>query len=391
MDEQKCSTLLEVFQGILDPRKARGQRYSWVFLLTLVASAVVSGQQTAHAISHWVTLHADELRERLQPARASVPSESTLRRALRRVDVKTLEQRLTCHAEQLAATAPPAGTVTTAAGEVLQGQAIDGKAVRGAQAHGSPLHLLSLVQHGSGRVLAQLNVDQKHNEISSAPQLLAGRELRGTVTTMDALLTQRQLAQQILNQHGHYLMVVKRNQGNLYNAIALLFDEPPWVVSNKAAEYETYTTTEKGHGRRERRTLETSSTLSEYVDWPGVGQVMRRQYESVRLRTGEVSSETTYGITDLPATEVGAPQLEQLWRGHWAIENKVHWVRDVTMGEDANQTHTGPAPHALAALRNAVLNLFRQQGWTNIADAFRHYGASVKQALALVGATPRGL
>jgi len=388
MDERQYSTLMDVFQGMLDPRKHRGRRYSWLFLLTLIASAVVSGQQTAHGIAHWVALHADELRERLQPPRSSVPSESTLRRVLRKVDATTFEQRLACHAEALAAMAPPAGTITTSTGEVLQGQAIDGKEVRGVRAHGGSLHLLSLVQHGSGRVLAEINVDEKHNEISAAPQLLAGRELRGTVTTMDALLTQRELAQQILDQHGHYLMVVKRNQGKLYDAIALLFDDPPWVVSNKAAEYQKHTTTEKGHGRRERRTLETSSTLSEYVDWPGAGQVMRRQYESVRLRTGEVSSETTYGITDLRLSEAGAPQLEQVWRGHWTIENKVHHVRDVTIGEDANQTHTGTAPHVMAALRNAVLNLFRQQGWTNIADAVRHYGASVDRALALIGAAP---
>ena len=387
MDERKYSTLVDVFQDMVDPRMRRGRRYSWVFLLILIASAIASGQQTAHAIAHWVRLHADELRERLQSPRASLPSESTLRRVLRKIGVKVLEQRLACHAELLADTAPKTGTITTSTGEVLQGQALDGKALRGARAHGTRVHLLSLVQHGSGRVLTQTNVDQKHNEISVAPQLLAGRELRGTVTTMDALLTQRELAQQLLDQHGHYLMVVKRNQENLYNAIALLFDQPPWTVSEKATEYQSHTTKEKGHGRLEKRTLETSTTLCEYVDWPGVGQVMRRHYESIRVKTGEVSSEITYGITDLRATEVGAAQLEQLWRGHWAIENKVHYVRDVTMGEDANQTHTGEAPHVLATLRNAVLNLFRQHGWTNIADAFRHYGASVDRALALIGAT----
>jgi predicted transposase YbfD/YdcC len=386
MDQPKYSTLIDVFQDIIDSRKARGKRYSLLFLLTLIASAIVSGQHSPHAIAHWIQLHADGLWERLRPPRASLPSESTVRRILCLVDVVSLEKRLACHAEWLALIAPPDGTITTSSGEVLQGQALDGKEARGVRAHGGKLHLLSLVQHGSGRVLAQVDVGEKHNEITAAPHLLAGRELRGTVTTMDALLAQRNLAQQILDQHGHYLMVVKKNQGNLYTAIALLFDEPPWVVSNKAAEYQTHTTTEKGHGRREKRTLEASSTLSEYVDWPGVGQVMRRHYESVRLRTGEVSSETTYGITDLQPTEVGVSQIEQVWRGHWTIENKVHWVRDVTMGEDANQTHTGPAQHVMAALRNAALNLFRQEGWTNIADAFRHHGASVDRALALIGA-----
>jgi hypothetical protein len=211
MDQEECSTLMAVFQGIPDPRKARGQRYSWLFLLTLVGAALASGQQTGHAIAQWVTLHAAELRERLQPPRASTPSESTMRRVLRRLDISILEQRLADHARSLAAQGPEQGTIMTATAEVLQGQAMDGKEVRGVRAYGQPLHLLSLVQHASGRVLAQMAIEAKRNEITAAPQLLAGRELRGTVTTMDAMHTQRDFAQQTrsVDQHGHYLMVVK--------------------------------------------------------------------------------------------------------------------------------------------------------------------------------------
>jgi predicted transposase YbfD/YdcC len=388
MDQEECSTLLQVLQGIPDPRKARGQRYSWLLLLTLVSAALVSGQKGGHAIAHWVSLHAAELRERLRPARASMPSESTLGRAVRDLDISVLEQRLALHAGHLAAQSSQQGTVMTRGGEVLQGQALDGKEVRGVRAYGQPLHLLSLVQHGSGRILTQLAVEAKHNEITAAPQLLAGRELRGTVTTMDAMHTQVDLAEQILAQHGHYLMVVKKNQGELYDAIALLFNEPPWLPRERAAEYEVCCTTEKGHGRLERRVLETSPALSDYLDWPGVGQVMRRHYKRIILKTGEVSSETTYGITSLPFTEVGAAGLEQLWRGHWTIENRVHRVRDGTMGEDASQIHVGHAAHALAALRNSILNLFRQRGWANIADAFRYYDAAVQDILDLIGVTP---
>jgi len=388
MDQEECNTLLQVLQGIPDPRKARGQRYSWLLLLTLVSAALVSGQKGGHAIAHWVSLHAAELRERLRPARASMPSESTLGRAVRDLDISVLEQRLALHAGQLAAQGAQQGTITTEGGEVLQGQALDGKEVRGVRAYGQPLHLLSLVQHGSGRVLAQVAIEAKGNEITAAPQLLAGRELRGTVTTMDAMHTQVHFAQQILAQHGHYLMVVKKNQAELYNAIALLFNEPPWLPRERAAEYEVYGTTEKGHGRLEKRVLETSPALSDYLDWPGVGQVMRRHYERIILKTGEVSSETTYGITSLPFTEVGAAGLEQLWRGHWTIENRVHRVRDGTMGEDASQIHVGHAAHALAALRNSILNLFRQRGWANIADAFRYYDAAVQDILDLIGIAP---
>lgn len=386
MDQEEYTTLMAVFQGVPDPRKARGKRYPWLYLLALIGAALASGQQTAHAIAHWVILYGPELLEPLQPPRSCMPSESTIRRVLHGIDICILERRLTGLAHYLAATGSKQGTIKTEAGQVLQGQALDGKELRGVRAHGQKLHLLSLVQHESGRTLTQMSVETKTNEITAAPELLRDRDLSGTVTTMDALLTQRPFAQQILDQNGHYLMVVKRNQANLYDAIALLFDDPPWLPREKEAECQVHRSAEKGHGRLEKRTLESSHTLSDYVDWPGVGQVMRRRYERIRLKTGEVSAATTYGITSLPHTEVGAAGLERLWRGHWTIENRVHYVRDVTMGEDANQTHTGNAPHVLAALRNAVLNLFRHHSWNNIADAFRHYNASVKRALALIGA-----
>jgi predicted transposase YbfD/YdcC len=308
-----------------------------------------------------------------------------LRRALRNLDISVLEQRLARHAQYLAAQAAVQGAIVTTTGEVLQGQAMDGKEVRGVRAYGQPLHLLSLVQHGSGRVLSQVAIEAKRNEIIAAPQLLAGRDLRGTVTTMDAMHTQTNFAQQILDQHGHYLMVVKKNQPELYNAIALLFEQLPWLPRQKATEYQAHRTREKGHGRLERRVLEASPSLSGYLDWPGIGQVMRRHYERIVLKTGEVGSEITYGITSLPFSAVDAAGLEQLWRGHWTIENRVHRVRDGTMREDSGQIRAGRSAHALADLRNAILNLFRQQGWANIADAFRHHGASVHDCLDLIG------
>lgn len=109
------------------------------------------------------------------------------------------------------------------------------------------------------------------------------------------------------------------------------------------------------------------------------------------LKTGAISHETTYGITSLQPEQAGPVQLETLCRGHWTIANRVHYVRDVTMGEDANQAHRGHAPPALTALRNAILSLLRRLGWANIAAAFRHYGASVECALALIGALPARL
>ena len=118
---------------------------------------------------------------------------------------------------------------------------------------------------------------------------------------------------------------------------------------------------------------------------------MRRHCRRVILKTGEVSEEVSYGMTSLPPNEADVVTREELWRAPWTIENRVHYVRAVTLGEDAGQVHTGNAPQALAALRNGLLSLLRSKGWTNIADALRHYGASVHRALDLVGAQPMRL
>jgi predicted transposase YbfD/YdcC len=245
------------------------------------------------------------------------------------------------------------------------------------------VHLVSLVGHGSGRIRKQVRVRDKSNEITAVPPLLAGIDLKGMVITMDALLCQQEIARQILHQHGHYLMVVKSNQPGLYTAIDLLFHQPPPVEPTDHCQ--CFTTCEKGHGRLETRTLERTAALNRYVEWPDVGQVLRRTCERIIIKTGQVSREVTYAVTSLGPREASAEQVARLWREHWGIENKVHYVRDVTMGEDAGQVHRGHAPQALAALRNGLLNLLRSTGATQMADAFRHHGASVQTALALLG------
>lgn len=386
MDQPEYSTLTEALKSVPDPRHARGKRYAWLFLLTLIAAAMVSGQKTVNAIADWVQVHADELRAALKPSAGRMPSGATFYRAVRNIDLAALETQLAGLTKPLARETAARATIITAEGQVLQGQAFDGKEVRGSQAHGQPLTLVSLVQHETGITLAQVETDTKSNEIPAAAQLLAGRDLTNTVTTMDALHTQRALAQQILDQHGHYFMVVKENQPTLYQAIELLFQQPPWLAQERAQEYHVYTNANKGHGRRERRCLESSPILNTFVDFPGVGQVMRRQCERVIRKTGEISRETRYGITSLGFAQVSAEQLELLWRRHWTIENRDHYVRDVTLGEDACQVHTGHAAHALAAFRNTILSLFRWKSWDNIASAIRYHAASVLRALELIGA-----
>lgn len=382
MDEPKYNTLLEAVAAVPDPRKARGQRFSWPLLLALICSALASDQHTGHAIADWVHNHAVELRARLHPRHGRLPSEATLRRVLRLLDVTALEQRFTrfCPLPDV----PSAPNIISPQGELLQGQALDGKSVRGATAHGCPTHLLSLVQHQSAATLVQAAVAVKKNEISAAPDLLRGHTGPGTVTTMDALLTQRTIAEQIVTEGGWYLMVVKRNQPRLYEDLELFFRIP--AIPADQEQCDRITTVSKAHGRLETRTLECSTGLCDYLGWPGATQVLQRTCTRLKLTTGKQSQEVSYGLTNLTPQDARAAQLEALWRGHWTIENCKHYVRDVTMGEDAGQAHCGSTPQALAALRNGLIDLLRAEGWTNIADALRYYAAAVPRALNLIGA-----
>jgi len=366
MDQPQYTSLVDALAVVPDPRKARGKRYPWLLLLTLLAAGLASGQQTARAIAQWLGLHADELKAAL-PQLVRIPSESTLLRTLRLIDVTVLERALAqLTTPQTAPDATPSQVVTPA-GTRLQAHAVDGKTLRGTTACGVPTQLVSLVQHGSGITLAQAAVATKRNELSAVPALLHRRDLTDTIITMDALHTQRAFAQQLHQQGGYYLMMVKANQPQLHADIALFFDLPAIAADQERCD--RVETISKGHGRLEVRTLEYTTGDCAYLDWPGATHLIRRSCERHVYRTGKTTTTVTYGITNLPPAETSAALLETLWRGHWTIESRSHYVRDVTLGEDANHMRTGEAPETLAALRNSLLALWRRAGWTNIVKA----------------------
>lgn len=383
MDQPQYSTLAEALAVVPDPRKARGKRYPWLLLLILLAAGLASGQQTARAIAHWLRLHADELKAAL-PQLVRIPSESTLLRTLRLVDVVVLEAALAgLAAAQNPQQAAPSEVVTPL-GTRLQALALDGKSLRGASASGAPTHLVSLVQHGVGTTLAQVAVGEKRNELSAIPPLFAARDLTDTIITSDALHTQRSFARAIHEAGGYYLMIAKANQPQLRDDLSLFFELPAIIADHE--QWDWVETVSKGHGRLEVRRLECISGDCDYLSWPGATVILRRTCERQVYRTGKTTRTVLCGVTNLPVRETSAALLEQLWRGHWTIESASHHVRDVTLGEDRNHMHTGQAPQTLAALRNSLLALWRRNGWTNIADAVRATAASVAAALALIGA-----
>jgi predicted transposase YbfD/YdcC len=387
VDRQQFTSLLPFLEAVPDPRKARGKRYPWRFLLIGVCGALLSGQFTGSAIAEWVAEHAQEITTFLKMRLPGIPSHSTVRRALRYVDIDVLERIVAQFNQALDREELASTRAAGADDQSLRGEAIDGKELRGAGAHGAKVHLLSMVRHGSGITLAQQQVEDKTNEIPTVPEMLAGQDLKGTVVTLDALNTQRATARMIISQGGDYLMVVKENQPTLYGDIEIFFEG---TFLPREDDRDTYTRSSKGHGRLETRTLTCSAGLSSYLDWPGAKQVARRQCLRRVIRLGKASSEVTYAVTSLDRQQAGAQRLEAFWRGHWTIENKVHYVRDVTLGEDACQMHKGSAPRALAALKNALLTALRHCGWTNIAAALRYYGAFACRALAFLAGNAFG-
>jgi hypothetical protein len=181
-------------------------------------------------------------------------------------------------------------------------------------------------------------------------------------------------------------MVLKRNQRRLYEDLRLFFELG--AIAADQQQPDSVRTVSKGHRRLERRTLECSTAGADYLLWPGIAQIVRRSCERRVIASGKCSVEVSYGLTNLPADAARAAELEALWRGHWTIENRKQYVRDETVGEDQGQAYRGSRPEALARLRNALIDLMRQQGWTNLADALRHSGASVARVLDLIGVQP---
>jgi predicted transposase YbfD/YdcC len=260
--------------------------------------------------------------------------------------------------------------------------AIDGKTLRGSKKQGAPgAHLLSALAHRVGVTLAPQAVDDKTNEIPVALDLLRQLVLEGRIVTMDALLTQRQIAQQIVAARGDYVMVVKENQPQLLDDIQTVFALPPMPGERRTAAE----TLDLGHGRIEQRGLQTSNVLMGYSDWPGLAQVFRLERQVIIKKTGEVREEVVAGVTSLVPERADAAQLLALVRGHWHIENRSHWVRDVTFDEDRSQVRCGHIPQVMAALRNTVIGLIRWAGHSNIAAACRRFAARPQAALHLIG------
>lgn len=319
---------------------------------------MLAGTRSFAAIGQWA---ADlDLGQLARLGLDGAPKESTLRKLFARLDVAAQDRQLGVFA----------WTRTARAGgrRVI---AIDGKTVRGARSKDREApHLVAALDHRDGLVLGQVAVPAKSNEIPAVRDLLAGfdpADLRGSVITLDAMHTLADTAQVILDAGADYLFTVKSNQPKLLGRLKAL----PWDVPARTA-----TTTD--HGRRATRTIKVTDAPA-WIGFAGAAQVA--QLRRTVTRNGKKSVEVVHLITSATHAQAPPAVLAAWVRQHWSIENRLHWVRDVTFAEDLSQVRTGNSPHVMASLRGTVIGLLRLAGWNNIAAGLRHHAHNPERAI----------
>ncbi|GAB2473926.1 ISAs1 family transposase [Xylanimonas ulmi] len=345
--------------GVVDPRDPRGRRHTVAALLAVAVGAVLTGARGFTAIAQWA--------KDAGPARLAVlgmrkvADESTFRRVFARLDADGLDQTLGAWAVT---------RVRTVGGRRVL--AIDGKAVRGARKRGAAVSfLVAALEHTTGVVAGQVGIDDKSSEITAARTLIERLDLDGAVVTMDALHAQRETAAKIRAAGADFVLAVKGNQKTLHTRLKAL----PWK------DVPAWTTTQRGHGRRATRTIKVLQAPA-WIEFEGTVQVAQLR-RTVTVK-GKKSVEVVYVITSADVTAADPATLAAWIQGHWAVENKLHWVRDVTFDEDRSAAAAGATPQVMASIRNTVIAILRTTGWTNVAHALRHHARDLDRPIRAI-------
>jgi predicted transposase YbfD/YdcC len=328
-------------------------------LLAVGIAAVIAGSRSFAAIGQWAADAGPEVLAVLGAARGPA-EESTFRRAFAMVSPDVLDQVLGAWLHTRA---------VQAGGRLVI--AIDGKTVRGAKDKtGKAPHLVAALAHGVGAVLGQVAVDAKPNEIPAVRDLLkAFASLASAVVTIGAMHTQSDTAQVILSRGADYVMTVKGNMPTLYRQLKKL----PWAAVPSVSSVST------DRGRRACRTIKVALAPA-WIEFAGAAQVA--QLRRTVTKKGKKTVEVVYLVTS--DRDAGPATLAAWVRSHWEIENKLHWVRDVTYQEDKSLVRTGNAPRVMASLRSLAISLLRLDSHANIAAANRHHARDPQRTLKLL-------
>ena len=381
MDEQ-VPPLASMLAQVPDPRAARGRRHPWSALLLVIVAGLLSGANSQRGLARWGQDAGAARRRQLGFTRRRGPSLATLNRVLCRVDVTALETRVGVWLQAVRA------AWRRSADRWLDGIAIDGKTLRGARRLGAEdAYLLSAYGQRDGLVLGEVAVPDATNELGAIGPLLERLPLAGESVTFDALFTQWTVAEQVVRAGGAYLMVVKGNQATLLAECAAATAEQPTRPRRLLGRARSV---ELAHGRLEERTL--LAVDAQELPWPSARQVLRLQRRRVDKATGAVlTDETVYAVTSLTPAQAAPAALLRLWRRHWLIENRLHWVRDVVFAEDASTTRTAHAPQALAVFRNLALSLLHHWRRHDIIAARQYFASHPAALVRRLTPTPRRL
>jgi predicted transposase YbfD/YdcC len=326
--------LLTVLAEIADRRCRRESATGCQSIWGLAVCAALAGARSFTAIAEWAA-DADEATLAGLGVTGAVPSESTFRRALQNLDADALD----------AAAGAWAARRTQPRRTARRVIAVDGKTLRGSAAGGEDgRHLLAALDHAHDVVLGQAGVERKTNEIPMLPALLDRIAIGGAVITADALHAQREHALYLARRGAHYLLTVKGNQPGLHAQLKAL----PWRQVPVTSD-----TRGRSHGRREHRTL-TVTAVAQGLAVPHAAQaiqVIRRRATARKGKKRKWHAETICAITSLTAAQASPSKLATMLRGHWAIEDQLHWIRDVIYDEDRSQIRTASGPRVMATLR----------------------------------------
>ena len=334
------SSACKLFTGIDDPRVVSRTTHSLAEILFAALCATLCGFGCCDGYAQFARAKIDFLRRYL-PYKDGTPSHDTFGRLFRLIKPEQFEAVLAGLAQRV--TAGSASPV-----------AIDGKTVRGSAdaGRGIPaLHLLHAFATDVGLCIGQVAVDGKSNEITALPELLKLLDLRGRDVTMDALHTQRASAKLLHEAGAHYVMALKGNQATLFDDVRTFLGDPAVPV----LEHED---TDAGHGRVETRKARVSTDVAWLAHhcWPGLAAVGRVDRTRICKRTGAATTESQLYLLGYAYTP---ERLLALSRGHWTVENNLHWMLDVTMGEDASLVRRDHGPRNRATLKRVALNAVR--------------------------------
>ncbi len=346
MESNPILSLSVHFAELTDPRLERQKLHQLKDILAIAICAMLCGAD------NWVEIERfgrakEAWFSQLLGLKHGIPSHDTFGKVFAALDANQFEA---CFMRWMQA------IVSSLAGKLI---AVDGKRVRNShdKANGkSAIHLVGVYASEIGLLLGQIKTEDKSNEITAIPALLAQLALAGCIVTIDAMGTQKAIAQQIIEQEADYVLSLKGNQGTLHQEVALYFEQPPAKAKESWTSYESI---EKDHGRIERRKVTATdaiSWLTAHQEWRGLTSIVK--VEAERTIDNHTQHEIRYFISSLPPD---AAKLAYAIRAHWCIESQLHWSLDVTFREDYSRVRIDHAAENLSLLRRIALNLLKQE------------------------------